>query len=377
VSAGAVLGPGLGAELAGDVVVVRFADGRGAELHRLALRDGCPCESCRHPESGQRRFETLAVVPPARIASLAVDEDRLDVDWEDGHRSSYDRDWLAAAADAARGGEPRRPTTLWGSELDPVGVTASYEAVTGSSEALHEWLGEIAELGFGVLAGCPLADGTVAEVAELFGHVRTTNYGRVFDVSVRVEAANLADTALPLSLHTDNAYRVPAPTLQLLHCLVSDAEGGATVLADGFRAVALLADGAPEQLALLARTPIRFSYRDASADLEADVPVVELDASGLPAALHVNNRSKGVPAGRPALVAAWYAAYFELLRLLDDPDAQVRFRLDPGDLVVFDNLRVLHGRTGFSGAGDRRLQGCYADRDGLLSTLAVLERGKS
>ena len=42
------------------------------------------------------------------------------------------------------------------------------------------------------------------------------------------------------------------------------------------------------------------------------------------------------------------------------------------DLV--DNLRVLHGRTGYSEAGERHLQGCYADRDGLRSRLAVLSR---
>ena len=53
-------------------------------------------------------------------------------------------------------------------------------------------------------------------MAGLFGPVRETNYGRVFDVSVRIDATNLADTVIPLSLHTDNPYRVPAPTLQLL-----------------------------------------------------------------------------------------------------------------------------------------------------------------
>ncbi|HXP57833.1 MAG TPA: TauD/TfdA family dioxygenase, partial [Streptosporangiaceae bacterium] len=47
-------------------------------------------------------------------------------------------------------------------------------------------------------------------------------------------------------------------------------------------------------------------------------------------------------------------------------------RLSPGDCLVFDNTRVLHGRTGFTSTGDRLLQGCYADLDGLASTLAVL-----
>ena len=358
--------------MSGDIVAVQLADGLTAELHRLALRDGCPCAECRHPVSGQRLFESFAVVPDAQIASFTFADGALEIAWADGHRSSFGEDWLRAEADAAVRGRPARAVKLWGSELAAALVTAAFREAERSPEALRRWLGLVAEYGFGVLTGAPTVDGTVASVAELFGYVRTTNYGRIFDVAVRVDATNLADTALPLSLHTDNAYRVPTPTLQLLQCMVSDVDGGATVLADGFRAVGALA---PAQLQILAETRIRFAYRDTSADLSADVPIVELDPDGSPRALHVNNRSKGLPAGPAAQVAAWYEAYFELLRLLEQPEAQVVFRLEPGDVVLFDNLRVLHARTGFSGEGARRLQGCYADRDGLLSTLAVLERG--
>src|SRR5271169_5001573 len=51
--------------------------------------------------------------------------------------------------------------------------------------------------------------------------------------------------------------------------------------------------------------------------------------------------------------------------------------LMPGDCLVFDNTRVLHARTAFgmtAGSPGRHLQGCYADLDGLASTLAVLRR---
>ena len=298
----------------------------------------------------------------------------MEIVWEDGHRSVFDGSWLAAEVEAGATSRPPRPLTFWESTLDPRQLTADHADVISERAELRRWLAGVAEYGFGVLTGAPTADGSVADVAALFAHVRATNYGRVFDVSVRLDATKLADTALPLSLHTDNAYRVPAPSLQLLQCLVADADGGDTVLVDGFRSVSLLGEASPEALALLARTPIRFSYRDAAAELWADVPVVELAPNGLPTAVHVNNRSKGLPTGSPSAVEAWYSAYFELLALLEHPDAQVRFRLAPGDVVVFDNLRVLHGRTGFSSVGSRRLQGCYADRDGLLSTLDVLAR---
>ena len=73
-------------------------------------------------------------------------------------------------------------------------------------------------------------------------------------------------------------------------------------------------------------------------------------------------------------MAAYYAAYRQLGEIIDDPDMAVTFKLAPGESFLVDNTRVLHGRTGYGGAtGHRWLQGCYADKDGLLSTLAALE----
>ena len=127
----------------------------------------------------------------------------------------------------------------------------------------------------------------------------------------------------------------------------------------GFRAVSVLAAEAPDLLMILAATPIRYAYRDASAELEAEVPVVVLDTRGDPVALHLNNRAKGAPLGTPDEVARWYRAYLGLLAIVGRREMQVVFRLEPGDVLVFDNGRVLHGRAGFSGSG-------HAPASGLL-----------
>lgn len=362
-------------ELEGGVVRVELEDGGSVELHRFALRDACPCPSCRLPLSGQRLFESSEVLPQARVSAVAHGPGGLRIDWADGHVSVFPPEWLEAEAEAQhRGGRPRRPLKLWGAELAERLPAADFDEVVHQRETFVAWLAATAEFGFALLRGVPREEGAVAGVAELFSPVRTTNYGRVFDVSVRVGAANLADSAGALSLHTDNPYRDPAPTLQLLECLSASITGGETVLVDGFRAVALLGEFAPEKLSTLARQPIRYSYADGAAEFSAELPLLSLDQDGQPLSLRVNNRSKGVPVGPPELVARWYEAYFALLALLERRDAQLSFRLEPGELLVLDNRRVLHGRRGFTDLGERRLQGCYADRDALLSTLACATR---
>ena len=360
------------ADLDDDIVSVWLTDGRELVLHTLALRDHCPCLECRHPVSGQRLFESARVLPGTHARSVAVsDAGTLFLEWEEGHRSRFPAEVLvAAAAPAPAAPEP----VLWDAERLRALPWHTWTAASDDAAARAAWLRDAAVLGFSLLRGVPCELGTVAQVARLFGAVRETNYGQVFDVRVSVEAANLADTPLALSPHTDNPYRRPAPTLQLLHCLASEVDGGETVLVDGLAVLERFAASGPDGLELLARMPIRFAYRDDAADLAADVPVVTLPRGGKPVALHLNNRSKGVPSGSPEEVAAWYDAYLALLAMIDDPTSQIVFRLEPGDLVLLDNERVLHGRTGFASGGTRHLQGCYADRDGLLSTLTVLER---
>ena len=70
----------------------------------------------------------------------------------------------------------------------------------------------------------------------------------------------------------------------------------------------------------------------------------------------------------------WYSAYRRLGEIIDDPEMEITFRLDPGEAFIVDNTRVLHARKGYSGTGKRWLQGCYSDKDGLNSAFYSLEK---
>jgi gamma-butyrobetaine dioxygenase len=215
----------------------------------------------------------------------------------------------------------------------------------------------------------------VAEVGDRFGHVRVTNYGRVFDVISVPDPNNLAYTDRALAVHTDNPYRDPCPGVQLLHCLLSEAPGGENILVDGLRAAETLrrVDGAAFDL--LTRFPQAFRFVDEDSDLQAHQHVIALDSDGRVAGVHFNERS-AAPIDLPVeAVESWYHAYRRFAEILRAPEGEVRVRLDPGELLMMLNQRVLHGRAAFdAGAGRRHLQGCYIDRDGIESRWRVLAR---
>ncbi|MEO0367337.1 MAG: TauD/TfdA family dioxygenase [Pseudomonadota bacterium] len=240
---------------------------------------------------------------------------------------------------------------------------------------LQTWLQNINEFGFGLLRGVPTESTAVCKVAELFGYVRETNYGRYFDVKSQTNPINLAYTQLGLAAHTDNPYREPAPTLQLLHCLENSTQGGESILVDGFYAAQLLRQRDAAAFDRLAATPIKFHYKDGNqVQLAALHPMIQLQSNGEIASVYFNNRSIA-PISSIAHhdIPEFYAAYKKFAQLLDDESLAIKFKLAPGDLFIVDNRRVLHSRTVFTSEGVRWLQGCYADVDGLQSTLRSLE----
>lgn len=312
------------------------------------LRDNCVCPRCRDPHSGQR-LVALADIP-ADIA--VVGRDGAVVTFSDGHRGEV------GEPPAPGDGRTEDAKTLW-------------DAVDVPRWSWREYLDDpvpaaraVWETGFCLLTSTPTQPGTVLAVARSFGHVRTTNYGELFDVRIEERPNNLAFTGLAIGPHTDNPYRDPVPTIQLLHCLRNSAEGGESGLLDGFRAADLLRQRHPEYFRILTSTPVTFAWSDGTTRLRAEKPIIGLDPLGRVREVRYNHRSL-----RPPASADFYAAYRAFDDVLNRPGATVTFRLDPGDCVIFDNTRLMHSRTAFTTASERHLQGCYADLDALQTFL--------
>ena len=106
--------------------------------------------------------------------------------------------------------------------------------------------------------------------------------------------------------------------------------------------------------------------------------MIELAPDGELIAVRFNNRSAAAITDVPyADMPAYYAAYRRMGQIIDDPNMEVSFKLNPGDCLIVDNTRVLHARKGYSGEGTRWLQGCYADKDGLRSTYDSMSRSNA
>ena len=69
-----------------------------------------------------------------------------------------------------------------------------------------------------------------------------------------------------------------------------------------------------------------------------------------------------------------YEAYFKLVKTMYAPENLVTYKMREGDMLVFNNKRVLHGRAAYEATSPRYLQGCYFDWDEVYSAILVLRR---
>ena len=349
-------------------------------FHAIWLRDNAQDSETRSPANGQRLIALRDISPETRLEKAEVSEDMLQVCFMPENRNiAFDINWLLRHSydhdNAEQAGWVGKGIETWDSGLQDYIPLSKLSNVQSDRVALCNWLEGVSRYGFGKLIDGPTEENSLFQIVDLFGFVRETNYGRHFEVRTEVNPTNLAFTSLGLQAHTDNPYRDPVPTIQILYCLESSAKGGENMVVDGFRAAQRLRDENPHWFELLSRYCAKFEYAgEKGVVLRSRKPMIELAPDGELVGVRFNNRSSAAITDVPFKdMEAYYQAYRRFGEIIDDPDMEVVFRLEPGECFLVDNTRVLHARKGYSGSGNRWLQGCYADKDGLNSTLAALK----
>jgi gamma-butyrobetaine dioxygenase len=340
----------------------------------LWLRDNDPAN--RDALTG-RRLVSLVDLPPAPRLQAAEPQPpgHITLRWEDGASSVFPLRWLRAFDRSLHIGA--RPTRMpWMGQPAAAFASCDYVEWVENPASREDWLYYAARDGLAFLRGVPIEDAAALRVAARIGFVRETNYGRIFDVHCVAQPNNRAYTNRGLPIRTDSPYREPVPGFQLLHCLSADSQGRESIFVDGMAAAERLRAHDSDAFNTLRQTPILYRFQDSTADLIAERTMLEVDTQGHFRAIYYDDQSIApLPLKGPQL-KKFYPAYRQLAELLQDPARSVVYRMQPGDLVLFDNTRILHGETAVS-IGGCHLQSCYLDADGVYSSLAVLSRTRS
>lgn len=384
---------------------------QGATFPYGWLRDSCPCPKCVNPFTAHKIHKTSDIPPniQPKANGIRASSDGVHIEWMNGHQSFFpipflDRHSSPSKLSAAHKDIPKIP---WGASLlNTSNLFLQYEELR-TPKGLLAAINQLIQYGLLLVREVPNAEWSdekceLRNLAQLFGDIRKTFYGEMFDVKNVRNSDNVAYTNLNLTFHMDLMYALlcaslvcppltllryfeSPPRFQILHCLRNRVSGGKSVFVDALKAAIILRKTHPEAFETLCSTPVAFHHVHADHHLHYSHPTIELASptKSITATeesdINYINYSPPFQAPLSLLVSPhkFYPALVEFASILEKPELAFEYLLREGDAAIFDNRRVLHSRTAFEdhaegedGQTNRLLKGCYLEAD------AVLDRGR-
>lgn len=398
----------------GGPVTVAWTDGflfvqdsaeRGPRvLKPTTLRDSCECPRCRNPASGQKTFASTEIPTDIGIADVRAASEGLAITFSKdvarlarygaGHEMVLP--WTSVEMALKRRGigqlpVPRRPAVLrrtgvqyWDAETLGRHVRRiDYADYMQGGTAFWDAVVDLCRLGIVFLENVPRDEEAVVGITTRIANIRETFYGRTFDVRAKPDAENVAYTNGHLGLHQDLMYLDTPPMIQVLHCMDMACAGGESLFSDGERVGRLLWPFAERsaRLAPLLNHHVPYAYAKHGHRYFASRFVIDRYDASSPgfAAVNWSPPFQGTYLSAAKDLRPWIAAARVFERLVNDDAAVFSAKMGPGDCVLFDNLRVMHGRTAFdaASAGARWLRGAYIAPDDFLSRAVHIPAGQA
>ena len=161
----------------------------------------------------------------------------------------------------------------------------------------------------------------------------------------------------------------------MLHCIENKVKGGLSTLVDGFTVTEKLKKDFPKYYKILTEVKVRFQFIDQTVVLEDWSEIIKLNEKGKFKQVRFSPRLDFVPGMEIDKLEIYYTAREKISELYNSENYKLQFKLEPGDLLMMDNYRLLHGRTSYNAnEGERFLQGCYIDYDSTEGKLNHLRR---
>jgi len=359
---------------------VEWNDGEKSSFNFLWLRDNCP--TAHDKDSRHRMFNILEISTNIEPKTYKInDEGKLEIVWSEGnHTSFYDQEWLRKNCYTINNNKKYvSPYQLWDSSLQKnlKSISIEHDEIINSDEGLIKWLELLHYKGIAIVKNTPTEKESAFPVLNRISHTRETFFKTPFEVINILKPNNSAYTAHALRNHMDLPWFENPPGYQFLHCLINAAKGGDSSAVDAFAVADYLRNSEKEVFETLVNTPLKFRDKDYTQDVHRSfyAPAISLTKDGDYNDIRFSVATMDALDCHPDLMEKVYKAHHRFGNLLHDDKFQIKFRLEPGDIFSFNNRRLLHGRTEFDpNSGHRHLQGYYMDRDEIIGRLNYLNK---
>ena len=352
-----------------------FFEKQGAkkEIHPFWLRERVNSENFLDQKTQQRLFDPTMLKSSSEISKVNISDKFLEVSFKDG---AYAKLVIKnILKEFEKDNELYFINKIsWKSDFQNNNIY-KFNKNFFEEKIMYESLLDFYKYGFFIFENVPTQDNFIVNFANSIGSIRRTNFGEFFNVKSKPNPNDLAYTSLPLAPHTDNPYRKPVPCIQLLHCIENEVGGGLSTLVDGLAVTEELKKEHPSFFQILTEIKVRFQFVDDNVVLEDWAEMIQLDENKRLKQVRFSPRLDFVPLMDKEKLELYYAARNKISEMYNSEKFRIEFKLKPGDLLMMDNYRLLHGRTEYNAnEGNRFLQCCYIDYDSTEGKLKHLKR---
>ena len=336
------------------------------ELPYLWIRDNCPCDDCRVKETQEKRFMLNTVPADLKPKTVDLTEEHIHILWPDDHET------IIRLQDIKSLEKPRKPEkVLWTNNFVP--NYFSWNDFLQNNETAIDAFSDFVTKGAIVIKDAPCISDSLEELAPRLGPIREVLFERIHNVSVDGHVYNIAHTSLELPPHNDFASYSWPPSVQALHMLVNECEGGRSTIVDGFAVLRDLRKDHPEYFDVLSTFSVPFREFDEENETYANEPMIRLNSKKEITGFRYSNQLMQMIDPKKKEVTSFYQAYHELCDRVNSEKYKSRFRLEGGHILLVSAHRVLHGREEFTPNGKRHLQDAYYEMDNIENNLFLLK----
>jgi gamma-butyrobetaine dioxygenase len=348
-------------------------EGLKKEIHPFWLRERVNGDNFVDKKTQQRLFDPTELQENIKIDSLNISNNCLEITFNDGVNAKLIIQNILNEFSNIDDVKFIKKIK-WDSSLKDLN-NFEFNENFFENEEMYNALINFYQYGFVIFKKVPTKNNFIVNFANSIGSIRRTNFGEFFNVKSKPNPNDLAYTSLPLAPHTDNPYRNPVPCIQILHCIENEVSGGLSTLVDGFTVTEQLKKDFPDFYKILTEIKVRFQFIDQTVVLEDWAEMIQLDELGKFKQVRFSPRLDFVPLMEKEKLDLYYSARRKISELYNSDKFKIEFKLQPGDLLMMDNYRLLHGRTIYdANEGNRFLQGCYIDYDSTEGKLKHLKR---
>ena len=316
------------------------------EIHPFWLRERVNNEEYLDKKTQQRKFDPTSLETNIEVKSAKITKDILEINFNDGVNSKLKIEKIIEEFSKNDFLIQSIKREKWDSKLKNVHKFEYVDDIFESRE-MYDLLIKFYKYGFIIFKNVPTEENFIVKFANQIGSVRRTNFGEYFNVKSVPNPNDLAYTSLALAPHTDNPYRNPVPCIQLLHCITNDVDGGLSTLVDGYKVTEDLKKKFKKYYDVLTRVKVKFKFIDKDVVLENWSELIKLDENKELKQVKFSPRLDFVPILEKEELDLYYRARNKISEMYNSDNYKIEFRLVPGDLMMMDNYRLLHGRTAF------------------------------